>query len=90
MKIIIRDNGTLALERQRGKGSTTKDQLCPFSSPSGVSNSAHFQVPCGDWCPHFGEPQMMEIVSDHIGGDLALCHGTILHGVIEDRRGGLT
>jgi hypothetical protein len=45
MKIVIREDGTLELERA-GK---MRRQYCPFAAdhPS-----------CGDWCPHFGEPSL--------------------------------
>jgi hypothetical protein len=43
MKIVINEYGLLYLER----AGTLKEQFCPF---------AHGQTSCGDWCPHFGEP----------------------------------
>ena len=42
MKGKIRTDGQLCLER-RGK---LERQACPYVTDS----------PCGDWCPHFGEP----------------------------------
>jgi len=43
MKIQIDKYGQLSLERA-GK---MKGQVCPFASAESW---------CGDWCPHFGEP----------------------------------
>lgn len=47
MKGLINTKGYLELER-KGK---VRPQYCPFSSNHNWNN-------CGEWCPHFGEPQL--------------------------------
>jgi len=33
-------------------------QCCPF-----INSSENMSICCGDWCPHFGEPEFHEIPS---------------------------
>ena len=79
MKGNIDGNGWLYVTRANG----IRTQLCPFGALDGAR--------CGDYCPHFGEPEA-EIVRDTfhdcLGGiapvrytgktELRLCHGTVL------------
>lgn len=52
-------------------------QRCPFSMDLGA---------CGDWCPHFGEPEKAHVLSKSIDGETVtqICLGgielTICHG----------
>lgn len=82
MKIKIDKDGRLFLDRA---GKMTK-QWCPYSQSD---NS------CGDWCPHFGEPEPHEVADNpgmwptyyHQDGEqIRLCHGTVIVGEIEDER----
>lgn len=71
MKFKIDVKGNLFIERA-GK---YKAQLCPFSS-------AEF-IPCGDWCPLFGE------LENHLESEpnsLELCHNVTLVGTYIDER----
>ena len=68
MKIYINRHGLLSIERA-GK---PKGQLCPYGS-------AEF-IPCGDWCPQFGDP----VVGPD--GNLTICKGRVLAGTIVDEK----
>jgi hypothetical protein len=65
MKIVIDEVGNLSLER----AGEMKKQYCPFTD----------DACCGDWCPHFGEPDGGTIV-------LSCGEGREWWGDIEDRR----
>jgi hypothetical protein len=65
MKIVIDNAGFLELERA-GK---LKKQNCPFTEDYPL---------CGDWCPHFGEPDNGAIVLS--------CSGNCIWWGVEDQR----
>lgn len=81
MKIAIDEAGDLSVAGH--------EKRCPFAPPYGPAASLH---PCGDWCPHFGEPVHNKFIGEmsgveiDVGWTLTLCHDTILYGEIEDRR----
>lgn len=71
MRIVINKKGELFVERSN----KFAKQFCPFVTTG--------YEPCGDWCPHFSEP------NTEVGTgvqDIDLCHGTRLVGQIEDQR----
>jgi len=51
MKGKIGSDGALYLER----GGELKTQYCPFETPAGSAGPSV----CGDWCPLFGEPNVI-------------------------------
>lgn len=79
MKGIITKDGNLKIDR--GHEPETRIKIsCPFQNKD---------VPCGQWCPHFGEPKRIEttllgalgpevIINDGAGRTLEICHGKIL------------
>jgi len=62
----INEAGNLRIER-RGQWHT---QYCPF-----FRESLETPTPCGDWCPHFGEPETF------LGGStrIQICHTKTLY-----------
>ena len=72
MKIQIDQEGNLKIER----AGRMKAQLCPFASTYGLK--------CGDWCPHFDEPEPCE--QRQGTSTLDLCHRRQLFGELEDLR----
>lgn len=72
MKGKIDKDGYLHIERNNG----FRQQLCPFSE----------QANCGQWCPHFGDPEERSGVPLNytkngepiMGFDLRICHGKTL------------
>ena len=72
----ITKNGNLTIAR----GDDCKEQACPFCS----NTESSLLKRCGDWCPHFGEP---EYQNNRVF--LSLCAGTTLctrEGLFTDRR----
>jgi len=64
----INSGGYLEIFRASG----FKEQFCPYSnSPSG-------DCICGDWCPHFGEPQKGKEKIGDGGFNLEICQGNLL------------
>jgi hypothetical protein len=74
MKAKINAEGCLEIERA-GKW---KKQRCPYRQPTGTG------VPCGDWCPLFGEPAQYTIDKVIV---LDLCNRNKLYDItfIDDR-----
>ena len=68
MKGKIDENGNLYIER----GASLKIQFCPFVTDKSykVENKL-LPVPCGDWCPLFGEPKLEDGTNSAI---LDLCN----------------
>jgi hypothetical protein len=95
MKALINKIGNLFIER----AGILKEQLCkPIEGMSGPDGTSYNQgVPCGDWCPHFGEPVIAKRINPgdywpegipaHLPDRISLCHGTVLIGEIVDERG---
>jgi hypothetical protein len=82
MKIRITTEG--ALQRER-KG-TLKEQYCPYEV-HGVSPGYMVHMPCGDWCPLFGEPVPCFADRKDSEGSLQLCNGRVLeYAEAEDLR----
>lgn len=75
MEILINSGGNLFIKR----GGKYKDQYCPF-----VPYPEDKPIHCGDWCPHFGEPE--QIFDNDTSHNVDLCHGKFLHGSITDER----
>ena len=74
MKAKIDKNGDLVLAR----GGSDQDQLCPYG------NIDH----CGDWCPLFGEPQVIVDRPDRPKFTrLVLCRREWVFKEFEDERG---
>jgi hypothetical protein len=73
MKIMINEHRILFLERV----GETRSQQCPYAS---------FIRDCGDWCPHFGEPQEPNEYCREQSILLTCGDGRNLVGTIEDRR----
>ena len=78
---MITNVGTLTIEKdgylriQRADG--MNNLFCPYSSNQ--------EKNCGDWCPHFGEPEYDEMPegSDVFairGGSIEICNDTIFDG----------
>lgn len=80
MNIKIAVNGTLHIERPRPGNPMWIEQKCPFASPDVVKLAS-----CGDFCPHFGEPELVTGMSGR-WYSLQLCHGKFLQGSITDER----
>jgi len=59
-------NGILYLERQ----GQFQIQRCPFSAHTP-------QQPCGQWCPLFGEPYMVNYAAGIQGWTLTLCRASL-------------
>jgi hypothetical protein len=81
MKGMLNEKGLLGIER----AGTTAPQGCPFQPHADDQFPGYGATLCGDWCPHFGEPEAdMELGEvDHCMyatgiTRLRLCHGTVL------------
>lgn len=74
MKIQIDVDGNLKIER----AGRLKYQLCPFAPVP----TTH----CGDWCPHFDEPEPYTASDGTQGHGISLCHGKEVYGLFEDLR----
>jgi hypothetical protein len=80
VKIRISHEGHLYLQR----GDRVQQQTCPYKN-----------LPCGDWCPFFGEVEPerrfangangLELIDN--GHRLTICEGRVLVGEITDERG---
>jgi len=76
MKGEIDKLGNLIIDRGQ-----TKVQTCPFNSVATWDNQ--LESPCGDWCPHFGEPENINPNETRI----EICHGKVLKFTeLEDKR----
>lgn len=91
LKARLNEIGFLSVER---KG-TEKEQLCPFATNEN-ENGDPIDAICGDWCPHFGEPTVIEkdnpasqLMPDLVGKIvLEICHKkTLVFSEIKDERG---
>jgi hypothetical protein len=71
VKIEIDEHGFLWIER----AGTMRDCACARKS----------RMPCGDWCPLFGEPPNDWEHGDGINA-LTICEGRTLFGKTEDKR----
>jgi len=74
MKGGISSGGYLWIKRGKEE---RKYQVCPF-----ISNSEE-EVWCGDWCPHFGEPEFHEMTNLFTGEitkewTLRICQNRVL------------
>ena len=69
MIFIIDKHGSLKLERK----DKLQSQRCPYVSLHGKESLQQY---CGDWCPHFGEPEYLDILSTKPTIKLSICNGT--------------
>jgi len=72
MKAAINVDGLLSIER----AGILQRQYCPYHPTEG-------QNECGDWCPQFGEPDILErrLIS------ISLCNGKLIKcESLEDKR----
>lgn len=88
MKALLNKHGYLYLERAY----RLKAMLCPFV-PSNSATTPHDAAVlrptiCGDWCPHFGEPEITDkgnLVFDVV---IPICNGTTIRcDELTDERG---
>ena len=65
------------------RGGQWRKQMCPFVLDPGGEYSSATYLPCGDWCPLFGEPKWHHIPEVK----LQLCHKIIsFDEFIDDRK----
>lgn len=80
MKGMLNEKGLLGIER----AGTTAPQGCPFQPHTDDQFPGYGAILCGDWCPHFGEPELVfgsytpQVQLATGGTRLRLCHGTVL------------
>ena len=76
MKGEISKEGNLKIMR----GNKMQYQNCPKTIETGQVQPYN---PCGDWCPHFGEPENINPNETRI----EICHGKVLKFTeLEDKR----
>lgn len=71
-KIAVDQDGDGHIMLDRGYGGF-KPTLCPYNN----------RRPCGDWCPLFGEP---EIMSDGTQASLKICQKVFIFDEFQDNR----
>lgn len=74
MDIKIQPSGCLQIKR----AGIFKPQYCPNQDAGG-------NVPCSDWCPHFGELSTYQD-EDATMDMLQICNGRYLIGTVTDER----
>jgi len=92
MNAKINNEGYLEIER----AGTPRLQICPMVMSRGLvrKDLLHKDIPCGDWCPLFGEPYDVKIKSEQDSSILVykfyieLCSGRILRlkGIEDERK----
>lgn len=89
MKGKIDSQGFLKIYRGDADPGLYNIQYCPFANMSlEIDNTLHFPTPCGQWCPHFGDPEEQFPVINVVNGEtltsnsdkmiLNICHGKTL------------
>ena len=91
LKGRLNDMGFLSVERK----DIEKEQLCPFANDTTNDNGDPIDAICGDWCPHFGEPTIIDeespasqLMPQLMGKTvLEICHKkTLVFSEIKDER----
>ncbi len=82
MKGKINLNGYLKIER----AGTMRSQICPQVMRRGLlrPNPSYEDLPCGDWCPLFSEPERLNPRDE--GWEILICKTSLYFTEFQDER----